>query len=100
MKTKKKKWDREKKKNGKLEKYIFLNKLLNIMNNFVEAYEKKDTMQIARNHSCAITEGIQDSVGSSGRLGPFAYLFWFPYRRTIDGIATTDILSPMYEDSL
>ena len=65
--------------------FLLINNLNNTLNKFVEAYKDKDTIQITRNHSFAIAEGVQDSFDNSGSFGPFSYLFWFPKRRVVEG---------------
>ena len=65
--------------------YNFSDKFFKILDKFVSAYEAKDTIKIARDHSFAVAEGAQDSIALRGSPSFFSYLFWWPRCGAVEG---------------
>ena len=64
---------------------ILIYKFFKILDKFVSAYEAKDTIKIARDHSFAVAEGAQDSIALRGSPSFFSYLFWWPRCGAVEG---------------
>ena len=67
--------------------FKILDKFFKILDKFVSAYEAKDTIKIARDHSFAVAEGAQDSIALRGSPSFFSYLFWWPRCGAVEGTA-------------